>query len=61
MQRLVAIRQMAGNDPQAAFQEMMRTNPQFQRFMADNRGKTPQQVAREHGIDLAQVSRMIGA
>lgn len=55
-----AARGMAGGDPTALYQRLMATNPAFRRFVADNRGKSPRQIAQEHGVDLAQVQSMIG-
>lgn len=40
-----------GNDEQI-FNGLMQNNPQFRQFMEQNKGKTPEQVAREKGIDL---------
>jgi hypothetical protein len=39
---------------------MLRTNPQFARFVRENAGKSPEQVAQEHGIDFEQVRQMLG-
>lgn len=50
--QLNLIRQAAAN-PQDAFQNMMQSNPRFAEFVNANKGKTPEQVAREHGIDLS--------
>lgn len=47
-----------GNPEQIA-QQMMQNNPQFRQFVEANRGKTPEQVAREHGIDLNQIKSMM--
>ena len=46
-------------NPQQAFQSMMMNNPQFRKFMEQNKGKTPQQVAQEHGIDINQLKNMM--
>lgn len=48
----------SGNPDQIA-QQMMQSNPQFRKFVEANRGKTPEQVAREHGIDLNQIKSMM--
>lgn len=42
---------MAGMTPEQAMAQLMRGNQQFAKFVNDNRGKTPAQIAREHGID----------
>ena len=36
----------------AVIQKLMQNNPQFAQFMRDNRGKSPEQIAKEHGIDI---------
>ena len=43
----------SGNPDQIA-QQMMQSNPQFRQFVEANKGKTPEQVAKEYGIDLSQ-------
>lgn len=47
-----------GNHDQIA-QQMMQSNPQFRQFVEQNNGKTPEQVAQEHGIDLNQFKGMM--
>lgn len=49
----------AMGDPQGLFDQMMRDNPQFRQFVDDNRGKTPEQIARDNGIDFAEVMRLL--
>lgn len=51
---------MANGNPTVLFNSMMQTNPQFREFVNDNRGKSPQQIAQEHGIDLPAVMRAMG-
>lgn len=53
MSQIGSIMQMlkSGN-PQQMFQNMIQSNPQFRQFVEANKGKTPQQVAKEYGIDL---------
>lgn len=46
-------------NPQGMFNRLMRTNPQFKAFVEDNRGKSPQQIASEHGIDWNLVERFM--
>lgn len=45
---------MANGDPSALMQHLMRTNPRFAQFVAQNQGKTPEQAFRENGLDWAQ-------
>lgn len=53
------IRMMKSGNPEQMAMQMMQTNPQFRQFMEQNKGKTPEQVAQEHGIDLAQFKNMM--
>lgn len=46
-------------NPEIIAQNMMQSNPGFKKFIESNKGKTPQQVAQENGIDLNQIIRMI--
>ena len=48
----------SGNPDQIA-QQMMQSNPKFRQFVEQNKGKTPEQVAKEHGIDLSQFKSMM--
>lgn len=48
----------SGNPDQIA-QQMMQSNPQFRQFVEQNKGKTPEQVAEEYGIDLNQFKGMM--
>lgn len=58
MGNLGGIMQMlrSGNPEQIA-QNLMQSNPQFKAFMEANKGKSPEQVAREHGMDLGQIMK----
>lgn len=60
MQQIAGVMQMlkSGNPEQIA-QQMMQSNPQFRQFMEHNKGKSPEQVARENGIDLSQFKGMM--
>lgn len=56
MQALSNIMRMAkSKSPEQAFMSLMQSNPQFSQFMQSVKGKTPEQVAKENGIDLNQV------
>lgn len=57
---LVNIIQMlkSGNPEQIAM-NLMQRNPQFKAFVDANRGKSPEQVAKENGIDLSQFKNMV--
>lgn len=45
------------SSPEQLMQSMMRSNPQFAQFVEQNRGKSPEQIAKENGIDLGAVMR----
>ena len=48
----------SGNPEQIA-QNLIQKNPQFKAFMETNKGKTPEQVARENGLDFSQIKNML--
>ncbi|WP_298626419.1 hypothetical protein [uncultured Senegalimassilia sp.] len=50
---------MRQQGPDAVFNSLMGSNPQFRQFVEQNRGKTPEQIAREHGIDFAALRSRI--
>lgn len=50
---------LQSGNPERVFQQMMQNNPQFRQFVEQNKGKTPEQVARENGIDLNQFKNMM--
>jgi len=52
LDKVDALRRMAGGNPDAFMQQLMRTNPQFAEFVNANRGKTPDQIASDYGIDI---------
>lgn len=60
MQQIAGVMQMLkSGDPEQIAQQMMQSNPQFRQFMEQNKGKTPEQVAKENGIDLSQFKGMM--
>lgn len=48
----------SGNPEQIA-QALMQQNPQFRAFMQANQGKRPEDVAKEHGVDLSALMRQL--
>lgn len=58
-QAIQIMNQLKSGNPEQIFQNMMQNNQQFQRFMEQNRGKTPEQVARENGVDLSQFKSLM--
>ena len=50
---------MMNGDPEAFGRSLMQRNPQFAQFVKQNIGKTPEQIARENGIDYGQIRPFI--
>lgn len=48
-------RMLRSNNPEQIARNLMQQNPQFRAFVQANQGKSPEQVAREHGMDLGQI------
>lgn len=50
------------NPLQSAMQavNMMQSDPQFAEFINANKGKSPEQIASGHGIDISVIKRMFG-
>lgn len=44
---------------QGIFNRLMNSNPQFRDFVNSNAGKTPQQIAQEHGIPWEDVQALM--
>ena len=53
------MKMLRSGNPEQIAQQMMQSNPQFRQFVEANMGKTPEQVAKEHGIDLNQLKSMM--
>lgn len=58
-QAMQAMKVLRSGNPEQIAQQMMQNNPQFRQFVEQNKGKTPEQVAKEHGIDLSQFKTMM--
>ena len=50
---------LKNGDPEVMARQMMSSNPQFRRFVEANQGKSPEQVARENGIDFDSVRNLL--
>lgn len=46
-------------DPNAVVQMLAQKNPQFAQFLSDSKGKTPQQIASEYGLDWNEVQNLM--
>lgn len=53
------LQKLIQSNPQAMFESLMKTNPQFKKFVEDNQGKTPEQIAKENRIDWALLKRYL--
>ena len=60
MQRVMQVaNMMRGKNPQEVAMDMMQQIPAFSQFMQSVQGKTPEQFAKEHGIDFSQIMGMM--
>ena len=53
------VSQLKNGNPEAIAQKMLNDNPNFRAFMEQNKGKTPEQVAQENGIDLNSIRKLL--
>lgn len=60
MQMVNGIKQMMnGQNPDTVMKLFSQKNPQFAQFLRDNQGKSPQQIARDYGIDWNMVQNFL--
>lgn len=57
---LIGMARSAQGGPAAFAQQLMHSNPQFREFAERNQGKSPEQIARENGIDFNQDRSLFG-
>ena len=50
---------MVRGNPQG-LANMIQSNPKFNQFVANNKGKSVEQIARENGLDMDMVRSLIG-
>lgn len=50
---------LKGGNPEQIAMALMQRNPQFKAFIEQNKGKSPQEVAKEQGIDINQIMGML--
>ena len=55
------LRSMLQGDTSALVSSLAQSNPQFAQFVAQNRGKTPQEAFSAYGYDFGEVSRLINS
>lgn len=58
---MAQLRSMMQGDPSALLANLAQTNPQFAQFLAQNRGRTPQEAFKAYGYDFDEVSRLINS
>lgn len=59
LNQIANLRQLANGNPQGLYDQMMKSNPQFKQFVNSNQGKSPEQIAKENGIDLGMLKQLI--
>lgn len=57
--KITNLMQLIKGDPNGMYENMIKTNPQFAQFVRENKGKTPEQIARENGIDFNLVKQLM--
>ena len=56
MQMVNGIKQMMnGQNPDTVMKLFAQKNPQFEQFLRDNQGKSPQQIAQDYGLDWGMI------
>lgn len=50
---------LSGKNPDAVFSELLQNNPQFKSFVEANKGKSPEQIAKENGLNIEQIKAML--
>lgn len=61
LSRLMEVKQMIGGQgAEAAFNRMMRENPQFAQFAQSCQGKSAEQIAQENGLDIGLIRQIFG-
>lgn len=53
------MRMLRSGNPEQIAMNLMQRNPRFRSFVEMNRGKSPEQVARENGVDLGQLMQSL--
>ena len=51
------IQSLKSGNPQALFNQMMRNNPQFAQFVEQNKGKSPEQIAKDYNVDISAIKQ----
>lgn len=60
MQMVNGIKQMMnGQNPDTVMKLFAQKNPQFAQFLMDNKGKSPEQIAKDYGLDWNMVQNFL--
>ena len=60
MQMVNGIKQMMnGQNPDVVMKLFAKKNPQFAQFVKDNQGKSPEQIAKDYGLDWNMVQSFL--
>ena len=60
MQNVNAIKNlMHCRNPQDVMQMMLKNDPRFSKFLNENKGLSPEQIAQKYGINFEQVRQMM--
>lgn len=53
------IQSLKSGNPQALFNQMMWNNPQFAQFVERNKGKSPEQIAKDYNVDISAIKQFL--
>ena len=53
------LKKASGGDPNAAYNILLKSNSRFRSFVESNKGKSPEQIAQENGIDMSMVKSFL--
>lgn len=53
------ISNIQNKNPDELYNQLMQDNPNFRKFIEDNQGKTPEQIAQENNIDIERIKNYI--
>lgn len=59
MSQLGMLNGLKNQNPNVILQQLMSKNPQFKSFVEANKGKTPEQIARDYGVDINSLKGLL--
>ena len=48
---------LGAKNPDELFDNMINTNPRFKRFVEENKGRTPEEIAKAYGLDPSVLNK----